>query len=182
MGLQRERERGTERERGFKSEREGRIMRVWWREDPQSLPRSTLWLAARPHILSSLYVHSHMATHARMTVHMYTHSHRTKPIIQSESMHKFSSGGSSSLSCEGQSTVFLSEPAVWQIPSSSIYICAQPASSSSSSSSGSTTSSSSCSLFLPHLPALSLVFIHSLPAALSFHSFISPFHPPSLPF
>lgn len=114
------------------------------------------WLAhAHTHIHLHILIRSF--THAWPLMHAWpctrTHSRCSKPIIQSESAHKFSPVLAA---CPVKvRALFLSEPAVWQILTSSIDICAQPA------------SSSSRPLFLLHVPALHilhplpLVFIHS---------------------
>lgn len=88
------------------------------------------------HVSSSSYAHSHdvSVTHAwpRMPAWLCTHihSHCSKPIIQSESVHKFSSLVAA---CPVKvRALFLSKPAVWQIPASSICICAQASTFSSS--------------------------------------------------
>ncbi len=162
---------------------------VWWRKNPKSLPYSCCgWHAptksvhTRPHPRTFFHTqslcHTHMATHAKAPTSLrmhawlcsHIHSHCTKPIIQSESMHKFSSVVAA---CPVKvRALFLSEPAVWQIPASSIYICAQSAPSSSS--------SGSFFIFLLFVFSLLACGFHSF-LPLSFHSFISPFHPlPSL--
>lgn len=88
------------------------------------------------HVSSSSYAHSHnvSVTHVWPCMHAWlcthTHSHCSKPIIQSESVHKFSSLVAA---CPVKvRALFLSTPAVWQIPASSSCICAQASTFSSS--------------------------------------------------
>lgn len=105
---------------------------MWWRENPQSLPYSRCGLRAPPHafahilILICSFTHSFCHTHVWLCMYAWlcthVHSQCSKPIIQSESMNKFSSLVAA---CPVKVRApVLSKPAVWQIPASSNCICA----------------------------------------------------------
>lgn len=82
----------------------------------------------RSHISSHAHSHKVSLTHVWPRVHAWLCTHTrsccSKPIIQSESVHKFPSLVAA---CPMKvRTLFLSMPAIWQSPTCSICVCARP--------------------------------------------------------